>query len=96
MLELLAAGLAGIWGHQTTRNFVRRRLRFTSWVENGATWGLMGGAVTGIVTAAVVPVLPLVGLGAGVLIGTGVGIGVGTGIAVGSSHARRGYLPEGD
>lgn len=94
MLELLAAGVVGYFGHQSTKDFVRRRLRFTNWVDNGPVYGLLGGAATGIVTATLVPILPWVGLGAGIVVGTGAGIGVGTGIARGSAHARRGYLPE--
>jgi len=94
MLELLAAGLVGFWGHQSTKDFVRRRLRYTNWVDKGAVVGLVGGAATGIVTATLLPVLPLIGVGAGVVIGAGAGIGVGTGIARGSAHARQGYLPE--
>lgn len=94
MFELLAAGAIGLWGHMSTKDFVRRRLRYTNWVENGAVIGLVGGAATGVVTATLLPILPLIGVGAGVLIGTGAGIGVGTGIARGSAHARQGYLPE--
>jgi len=96
MFELLAAGVVGFWGHQSTKDFVRRRLRYTNWVDKGAVIGLVGGAATGIVTASVLSILPLIGIGAGagVLIGTGAGIGVGTGIARGSAHARQGYLPE--
>ncbi len=99
MFELLALGLSGLTGivtHQSTKDYVRRRLRFTSWVENGATIGLVAGAATGIVTAVALPVLPLIGVGTGILVGTGAGIGVGTGIATGARHARKGYLPDPD
>ena len=96
LIALAAAGFTGIATHQSTKDFVRRRLRFTSWVENGATIGLVAGAATGIATAIALPVLPLIGLGTGVLVGTGAGIGVGTGIATGARHARQGYLPEAD
>lgn len=96
MFGLLAAGVAGVFGHQSTKDYVRRRLRFTSWVENGATIGLVGGAVTGIVTAVAIPILPFIGVGTGIVVGMGAGIGVGTGIATGASHARKGYLPEPD
>jgi len=100
MFELLAAGVVAAYGHQKTKDFVRRRLRFTSWVENGATIGLVGGAATGIGTAVVIgtlaPILPLVGVGTGVVLGLGAGVGVGTGIATGARHARKGYLPEPD
>jgi len=99
MFELIALGAAGFTGiltHQSTKDYVRRRLRFTNWVENGATIGLVAGAATGIVTAIALPIVPLIGLGTGILVGTGAGIGVGTGIATGARHARQGYLPESD
>jgi len=96
MFELLAAGIVGVWGHQKTKDFVRRRLRFTNWVENGGTMALVGGAATGLVTATLVPILPFLGAGAGIVMGVGAGVGVGTGIATGARHARKGYLPEPD
>jgi hypothetical protein len=96
LIALGAAGLTGIVSHQSTKDYVRRRLRFTNWVENGATIGLVAGAATGIVTAVALPILPLIGLGTGILVGTGAGIGVGTGIATGARHARQGYLPDPD
>jgi len=99
MFELLAAGVVGAMGHQKTKDFVRRRLRFTNWVENGATLGLVGGAATGIVTATVIgslAFLPLISVGTGIVLGLGAGVGVGTGIATGARHARKGYLPEPD
>ncbi len=82
MLELILlgiAGAAGIWGHLKLRSFVRRRLRYTSWVEK--RWPSV---VAGAVTAVVVAGLPLLSLGAGLLVGTGVG----TGIAMGVSDVR--------
>ena len=99
MFELIALGAAGLTGivtHQSTKDYVRRRLRFTSWVENGATIGLVAGAAAGIVTAVAIPVIPFIGLGTGILVGTGAGVGVGTGIATGAWHARKGYLPDAD
>lgn len=82
MLELIVlgiAGAAGIYGHLRSRSFVRRRLRYTSWIEKP---GL--GILVGAVTAIVVSWLPLVGFGAGLLVGGGIG----TGVHMGASDAR--------
>ena len=82
MLELIVlgiAGAAGFYGHVKSRSFVRRRLRFTSWVEKP---GL--GIIVGVVTAIVVSWLPILGMGAGLLVGAGVG----SGIHMGASDAR--------
>ncbi len=82
MLELILlgiAGAAGVYGHFKLRSFVRRRLRYTSWVEKR---GL--GIIAGALTAVAVSFLPLLGLGAGLLVGAGVG----TGIAMGASDVR--------
>jgi hypothetical protein len=96
LLTLGAAGFVGIWSHQSTKDFVRRRLRFTKVVDNGPAVALLGGAATGIATAVGIAALPILGLGTGLVLGVGTGVGVATGIATGSSHARRGYLPEED
>lgn len=82
MLELIGLGIAaaaGIYAHIKSRSFVRRRLRYTSWVEKRGL-GIIVGAVTGIV----VSWLPLLGVGAGLLVGAGIG----TGIAKGASDVR--------
>ena len=82
MFELILLGLAGaagFYGHVKLRSFVRRRLRYTSWVEKR---GL--GIIAGAVTAIAVSWLPLLGVGAGLLIGAGVG----TGIAMGAKDVR--------
>ena len=79
MLELIVLGIAGaaaIYGHTKSRSFVRRRLRYTSWVEKP---GL--GVIAGAVTAIVVSWLPILGLGAGLLVGAGVGSGVHMGVS---------------
>ena len=82
MFELIGLGIAaavGIYAHMKSRRFVRRRLRYTSWVEKR---GL--GIVAGAVTAIVLSWLPVVGLGAGLLVGAGVG----TGISMGARDVR--------
>lgn len=82
MLELILlgiAGAAGLYSHLKLRSFVRRRLRYTSWVEKR---GL--GIVAGALTAIAVSWLPVLGIGAGLLVGAGVG----TGIAAGAKDAR--------
>lgn len=92
MLELIAlgiAGVAGIGGHLKSKEFVRRRLRYTSWIEKPGV-GLAAGAVTAIAAAPVVAILPIVGAGTAIA----AGIGVGTGVAIGASQARKGYIPD--
>lgn len=93
MLEVIAAGVAGVAGHLKSRNFTRRRLRFTSWVERPGV-GLFAGAATAVVAAPLVALLPFVGAGAGLIVGGALGAGVGTGIAVGARQARDGWVPE--
>ena len=90
MLEILAAGVIGAVGHQKTKDFVRRRLRFTGLIEKPGL-GLFSGAATFIVTATAITLLPLVGAGVGIAMGVGAGVGVGTGVAIGASQARKGW-----
>ena len=85
MIELLVAGVLGIAGHLKSRDFVQRRLRYTSWVEKPAL-GLAAGVATTLVAAPLVAVLPFVGAGTAIALGAGVG----TGVAVGASKARSG------
>lgn len=89
MLELIAAGVVGVAGHLKSRDFTRRRLRFTSWVEKPGL-GLFAGAATAVVAAPLVAVLPIVGAGTAIALGAGVG----TGVALGARQARSGWHPE--
>ena len=93
MLEIIAAGVAGAVGHQRTKDFVRRRLRFTSFVEKPGI-GLFSGAATAVVAGVAITALPFVGAGAGIVTGIGLGLGVGTGISRGASQARAGWHPD--
>ncbi len=79
LILLGIAGAVGIYAHIKSRSFVRRRLRYTSWVQKRGL-GIIAGAATAVLVAA----LPLLGLGAGLLVGAGVG----TGVAMGASDAR--------
>lgn len=82
MFELIGLGIAaavGIYAHMKSRRFVRRRLRYTSWVEK--RWL---GIITGALTAIAVSWLPVVGIGAGLLVGAGVG----SGVSMGASDVR--------
>ena len=89
MLEIIAAGVAGVAGHLKSRDFTRHRLRFTSWVEKPGI-GLFAGAATAVVAAPIVAFLPVVGAGTAIA----AGIGVGTGVALGARQARSGWHPE--
>jgi hypothetical protein len=91
MLELLAAGVLGIAGHVKSKKFVRKRLRFTDWVEKPGV-GLAAGVVTTIAAAPLVGILPVVGAGTAIA----AGIGVGTGVALGARQARDGPPPDDD
>jgi hypothetical protein len=94
MFELIGlgiAGVAGVYGHLKSKQFVRKRLRYTKFVERPGM-GLAAGALTAIAAAPLVAVLPFVGAGAAIA----AGIGVGTGVAMGSSQARSGKIPEDD
>ncbi len=75
------AGAVGLFGHVKTKDFVRRKLRYTKVAEKSASgMGLVVGAATAIAAAPVVAMLPIVGTGAALIIGLGVGSGVGFGI----------------
>lgn len=89
MLELLIAGVIGFAGHKTTRDWVRRRLRYTDLIEKPGI-GLFSGAATAVVAAPLVGVLPVVGA----ITAIAAGVGVGTGVAAGARRARLGWHPE--
>lgn len=87
-LELIPIGIAGaaaIYGHIKSRKFVRRRLRYTSWVEKPYL-GLVSGTAAAIIAAPVVGILPLVGTTTAIIFGAGVG----TGVSMGAKEAREG------
>lgn len=89
MLELIIAGVAGVASYGKSKDWVRRRLRYTSLVER--PWlGLFAGAATAVVAAPVVGPLPLVGAVTAVALG----VGVGAGVATGASQARSGWHPD--
>lgn len=79
------AGVSGVMGHRFSRDYVRKKLRFTSIVEKPGL-GLAAGAVATIAAAPVVAIAPFVGVGTALLFGAGVG----TGVALGAKEARDG------
>lgn len=79
LIALGIAGAAGVFGHIKSRDFVKRRLRFTSFVDKPGM-GLAAGAVTTVAVAA----LPVLGIPAGLIVGAGVG----TGVAMGARDAK--------
>ena len=88
MLELIGIGLAGaagIFGYVKSRDFVRKRLRFTRLVEKPGL-GIAAGVGAAVLAAPVVAILPLVGTGTALIFGAGVG----TGVALGAKQAREG------
>lgn len=83
MIELLALAIAGgaaVYGHVKTRDFSRRRLRYTRVAESPGVSGIVIGVGTALVAAPLVALLPVVGAGTAVALGAGVG----TGVAIGS------------
>ncbi len=88
MFELIGVGIAGaaaIYGHMKSRQFTRKRLRYTSWVEKPGL-GIAAGVVAALLAAPLVQILPLVGAGTAVLFGAGVG----TGVPMGAKDAKEG------
>ena len=86
MLEIIgvaAAGAAAVAGHLKSKEFVARRLRYTSFVENPA-FGVFAGVGAAIVAAPLVALIPFVGAGTALAFG----VGVGTGVSMGASRAR--------
>jgi hypothetical protein len=82
MFSLIAAGIAGasgIIGHMKSRDFVGRRLRYTSIVEKPML-GVWAGVGAMVLAAPLVAVLPIVGAGTAIAIGAGIGTGVALGV----------------
>jgi hypothetical protein len=93
MLDIIAAGVLGVASHVKSKDWVRRKLRYTNIVEKPGL-GLFVGAATAVVAAPVIAALPIIGMGTGVVVGIGLGAGVGTGISRGASQARSGWHPD--
>lgn len=91
MLELIAAGALGVAGHLKSKDFVRKRMRFTRVIERPGL-GLAAGVGTTLAAAPLVALLPVVGAGTAIA----AGLGVGTGVAIGARQARDGYATEDD
>lgn len=89
IIESMIAGALGVASHLKSKDFVRRRLRFTNIVEKPGL-GIFSGAAATIAAAPVVAVLPVVGP----LTAVAFGAAVGTGVALGARQARQGLLPE--
>ena len=95
-LEIIPIGIAGaasIYGHLKSRRFVRRRLRYTSWVERPYL-GIVTGVVAAVVAAPVVGLIPFLHLGVGTAMVFGAGVG--TGVSMGAKDAREGDVFDDD
>ena len=84
MIVEVIAGAAGLLGHVKTKDFVRRKLRYTKIAEQPAT-GM--GLATGAATTIAVVALPI---GVTFLPAALLGAGIGSGVAMGIKQARRG------
>ena len=87
LIPIAIAGAAGVFGHVKSRSFVRRRLRYTSWVDKPYL-GLASGVAAAVVAAPLVGFIPFLGLGAGTALV--IGAGIGTGVSMGAKEARGG------
>ena len=85
IIGVAAATASAVAGHVKSKDFVARRMRFTSWVENPAI-GVIAGVGAALLAAPVVALIPFVGAGTALAFG----VGVGTGVTVGASRARSG------
>ena len=83
IIGVAAAATSAVIGHVKSKDFVARRLRFTSIIENPAL-GVLAGAGAALVAAPVVALVPFVGAGTALAFG----LGVGTGVSLGQSRAR--------
>lgn len=91
IIEVVVGGAAGVFGHLKSKEFVRRRLRYTSVVEKSSVgMGLVAGAVTAVAAGTVVAVVPVIGAGTALLTAAGVG----SGVALGVRQARKGGTSE--
>jgi hypothetical protein len=89
-LELIPIGIAGaasVYGHIKSRKFVRRRLRYTSWVEKPYL-GILTGVAAAVLVAPLVGIIPFIGLGPSTAMIFGAGVG--TGVSMGAKEAREG------
>ena len=85
IIGVAAATTSAVVGHIKSKDFVARRMRFTSFVENPAI-GVIAGVGAALIAAPVVALIPFVGAGTALAFG----VGVGTGVTVGASRARSG------
>lgn len=84
IIELAVGGAAALVGHVKSKDFVRRRLRYTSVAEQPS---VRVGIAAGLVTAVGVAALPWLTFPVAGLIA---GAGVGTGVAAGIKQVRKG------
>jgi hypothetical protein len=91
LIPIAVAGAASLYGHVRSRRFVRRRLRYTSWVEKPGL-GIAAGVAAAVLAAPVVGILPFLGGGSALIFGAGVG----TGVAMGAKDAKEGSVFDDD
>jgi hypothetical protein len=78
MLDLIGLLLTGgvvVAGYRSSRDFVRRRLRFVDAVQERKA-PVVAGSIATLVAAPVVWILPLVGTGTALLFGASIAMGV--------------------
>ena len=86
--ELIPMGIAAaaaVFAHTKSRGFVRKRLRYTDWVDKPGL-GIAAGVGAAVLAAPLVAMLPFMTAGTALLFGAGVG----TGVSMGAKEARDG------
>lgn len=79
LITFTATVVAGIAGFITTRNFVRRRLRFVDAVRSPMA-PMVAGVAGFLIAWPVVAILPLVSIGTAIIFGVACGAGTASGV----------------
>ncbi len=85
LIALTVSVLLAIFGHRASRDFTRRRLRYTRVAERPGVAGILAGIGVGVLSMPILAFVPLLGAGSAMLLGAGVG----TGVAIGAGEPRR-------
>lgn len=76
LIAIAASVALAVLGHLHSRDFTRRRLRYTAVAERPLISGILAGFAVGLLAAPLTLLLPLLTSGTAMLLGAGVGTGV--------------------